>query len=128
MRLTMTAPAIITPDVDVLRALLARVEDASDADPMLDRDILSALHHQGHRISGAARPTGSLDAAMSLIGIALPGWAWSCGSCVVSNEAWVKPDIEGPDAAFATGSTRGFAATPSAETCPYPSCPLCLKG
>ncbi len=104
-------------DTDALRALLARVEACG---PKGDRELDCLLwcqfaeshfeYHGGDCVLAvmggfSARldweemphPTSSLDAAVALVERVLPGWAWSCGTCVVSNDGWVKPDVDGPD-------------------------------
>ena len=42
------------------------------------------------------RYTTSVDAAISLAGKVLPGWAWKLGTCCVSDDAWVTPDFNSP--------------------------------
>ena len=99
---------MIMPDVGALQTLLVRVKDAAGADPMLDRAILSALYLQGHRIIGAARPTASIDAAVALIKIVLPGWDWSCGAGTDGNDGWLAPDAAGPDSHLADRFSEDF--------------------
>jgi len=40
--------------------------------------------------------TASMDPCIDLAERALPGWAWKCGSCCVSDDAWVAPDFNSP--------------------------------
>ena len=61
---------------------------------------------------------GSIDAAVTLIRIALPGWCWSCGTCVVSNDASLKPDGEGPDAHACDRFDEGFFGDAKGGTVP----------
>ncbi|TXN80619.1 hypothetical protein [Methylobacterium sp. WL8] len=79
-------------DVEVLRGLLARVKAATGPDPILDRYLCHALgvapwagtpaEHLGMCMPGSkmakATPalTASIDAAVALVGRALPGWHW----------------------------------------------------
>lgn len=61
---------------------------------------------QAYRVRGEDRPskfgfmqiafTVSLDAITALIGKELPGWAWKCGTCSVSDDAWLVPDFNCP--------------------------------
>jgi hypothetical protein len=121
----------MTPDIDALRALLARVEGAKGADRILGIDLLATLcpddyargnspgdddpvfllacmGASGFHVIDDIDPTSSLDATAALVERALPGWAWSCGTCVVSDDGWVKPDVEGPDADLCDLFDDGF--------------------
>lgn len=40
--------------------------------------------------------TGTLDAAVRMIKTALPGWMWKCGTCHVSDDAWICPNFNDP--------------------------------
>lgn len=42
--------------------------------------------------------TASIDATVALLNSVLPGWVWKAGTCSVSDDAWVAPDRNGPDA------------------------------
>ena len=133
LRLAHPAPegspaAVIVPDVGVLQALLVRVEDSAGADPVLDRAILSALYLQGHRIVGAVRPTSSIDAAVALIKIALPGWDWSCGAGTDGNDGWVAPDDQGPDAHLFGRFEDGFIGDADGGNVPLSLISAMLQG
>ena len=121
-------PAMIMPDVGALQALLVRVKDAAGADPMLDRAILSALYLQGYRIIGAARPTASIEAAVALIKIALPGWDWSCGAGTDGNDGWVAPDDQGPDAHLFGRFEDGFIGDADGGNVPLSLISAMLQG
>lgn len=97
-----------------LRALLERVEAATGPDRELDGDICEALGllpvgafrlidpiigtaRTGRFATGACtywiapEITASLDAAVALIGNQLPGWWWTIGYCVLTNDAMIAP-------------------------------------
>jgi hypothetical protein len=40
--------------------------------------------------------TASIEACVSLIETELPGWMWKCGTCHVSDDAWVCPNFVDP--------------------------------
>jgi hypothetical protein len=52
-----------------------------------------ALGEIDERWENPPRLTGSIDAAVGLLATALPGWAWSMGTCCVTDDARVWPDF-----------------------------------
>jgi hypothetical protein len=40
--------------------------------------------------------TSSIEDCISLIETELPGWMWKCGTCHVSDDAWVCPNFADP--------------------------------
>jgi hypothetical protein len=70
-------PQPMTKKVD-LRKLLQRAETASAGSPELDSEFVSTFR------SAPPNVTRSIDAAVRLIEIELPGWWWNCGYGAVS--------------------------------------------
>lgn len=110
-----------------LSALIARVEEGTDRDRILDRDIWVAMGSTFEKRDRDRKPwlylpankngysyrkdpddgvgwalgkmdlTASLDAVLSLIEQKLPGFWWRGGTCSVSSEARVCPDHNCPE-------------------------------
>jgi len=64
-----------------LGELLRKVETACTGTAELDSSFASVFR------SAPPKVTRSIDAAVRLIEIELPGWWWTCGYCMLSNDA-----------------------------------------
>jgi hypothetical protein len=64
-----------------LEELLRKVETARSGTAELDSAFVSVFP------SAPRKVTRSIDAAVRLIEIELPGWWWTCGYCMLSNDA-----------------------------------------
>jgi hypothetical protein len=64
-----------------LKELLPQVETARSGTAELDGTFASVFP------SAPRKVTRSIDAAVRLIEIELPGWWWTCGYCMLSNDA-----------------------------------------
>jgi hypothetical protein len=64
-----------------LEELLRKVETAPSGTEQLDRSFASLFP------SAPPKVTRSIDSAVRLIEIELPGWWWTCGYCSLSNDA-----------------------------------------
>jgi hypothetical protein len=64
-----------------LEELLRKVETAPSGTAELDSCFASVFP------SASRKVTRSIDAAVRLIEIELPGWWWTCGYCTLSNDA-----------------------------------------
>jgi len=64
-----------------LEELLQKVETANNGTAELDDSFASVFP------SAPSKVTRSIDAAVRLIEIELPGWWWTCGYCTLSNDA-----------------------------------------
>jgi len=64
-----------------LKELLRQVETARSGTAELDGAFASVFP------SAPRKVTRSIDAAVRLIEIELPGWWWTCGYCMLSNDA-----------------------------------------
>lgn len=79
--------------------LIERLERATGSDRSLDADIyrldyfpVDKSYMDAFRAS-APHYTSSVDAAVTLIP---KGWAWKCGTCCISDDAWCVPDYNSP--------------------------------
>jgi hypothetical protein len=91
-------------DPEVLRGLLKRVKAAEGPDRRLDTHLHLFMIHGVKPYAGmAASPdvhtyTRSVDAALWLVGRALPGWWVTSGLCSLSGHASIGPDYNCPAA------------------------------
>lgn len=85
-------------DPEVLRGLLERVKAAEGPSYALECAIGRTL--EGINPSHQTPPnyTASVDAALALVGRALPGWWVTSGLCSLSGHASIGPDYNGPAA------------------------------
>lgn len=86
-------------------ALSDRCEKATGQSYELDLALATALYELGGStvnydpatwLERNCTITGSLDAIVSVIEQELPGWAWKVGTCSVSDDAWLVPDLNCP--------------------------------
>ena len=68
-----------------LETLLHKLESASSSSPELDADVASVFP------SALNNVTRSIDAVVQLIETELPGWWWTCGYCIISDDASLYP-------------------------------------
>jgi len=91
-------------DPDVLRELLERVKAAEGPDRRLDTHLHLFMIHGVKPYAGMAASldvhtyTLSVDAALWLVGHALPDWWVTSGLCSLSGHASIGPDYNGPAA------------------------------
>jgi hypothetical protein len=79
-----------------LSDLIARVEKAEGPDRELDRDLADAFGLSQGKLEHPERYSSSIDAAVSLAELVLPGWGWRVATCSVSDDAWLFPDFNCP--------------------------------
>lgn len=95
------------PESRVLRDILERVQKATWADRGIDCDLYPLLAddaeqadlmrrvvehwRESNDLDCVPRYTASIDAALALVERLLPGWWWTCGTCVLSNDASIAP-------------------------------------
>lgn len=82
-----------------LKALQQRVREANGPSHELDIALTQFFYPEmGVDVLSAhgARLDRSLDACLSLMREVLPGWTWKVGTCCVSDDAWVAPDLNCP--------------------------------
>ncbi|TIX28897.1 hypothetical protein [Mesorhizobium sp.] len=53
-------------------------------------------HRPWHDLFGVPAFTADLNAPVKLLERILPGFAWKVGTCCVSDDAWVVPDLNCP--------------------------------
>lgn len=112
----MSLPPAATEGAGGLRSLIEQLESASEGTKPLGEAVLLACgwtktqvgYWLGPRYYWTSpdgkhsfdddyfhrhNPTTSLDAAITLVP---EGWAWKVGTCCVSDDAWVVPDVNSP--------------------------------
>lgn len=80
-------------DVAIIRAAYP---DIGECAPLCEGDE-PVFWHAPYCKQPCPTLTASLDAITGLIETRLPGFAWKCGTCSVSDDAWICPDWNGPE-------------------------------